>query len=229
MKVEPRSTWTNAEMTAPTRTPTPYQGVAVHWPGAKILAVGKSHAKHLRSYRAIERYEMGSKGYGAIAYQVLVCPCGILTEGRTRARVNGANGDVSANTRFGSALALLGVGEKPTDAMLEGLRAAPDYLNTPLKLYTHNQVRPDPTACPGPDLTKWIKAGYPAPKEDDVSAKDVWDYQISTADGDVKAQQLLRRTDRRVKAIVDLIKAEHGTDQAAVEAALREVLGSLDD
>jgi hypothetical protein len=31
------------------------------------------------------------------------------------------------------------------------------------RLVTHNQVRPEPTACPGPDLTWWVKAGGPRP------------------------------------------------------------------
>lgn len=172
MNVEPRRTWSSRAMFVPVRAAAPYEGVAVHWPGDNITLAGKSHDACLKALVSIENYQMDHAGYGAIAYQIIACLHGHLIEGRTKARLNGANGDAAANTRYGSVLALLGIGEKPTDPMLDAILAAPAYLNTRVKLYTHNAVRPEPTACPGPDLTKWINAGYPAPEET-VTPEDI--------------------------------------------------------
>ena len=228
--VEPRSSWSNRAMSVPVRSATPYKGVAVHWPGEHASLIGLGRQGTAAAMRSIEAYQMDHAGYGAIAYQCVATWDGRLIEGRTKGRVNGANGDTSSNTQYGSVLALLGIGEKPTPAMLDAIRRAPAYLNTPLRLFTHNQVRPEPTACPGPDLTAWIKAGYPA-QEEDVAAKDVWDYVLEDkVTGEKKsAEKVVIQTKRKVDAILALISAQQSGDQATIEAALKKVLGSLDD
>lgn len=165
-------------MTCPIRIPLPYsKGAAVHWPGEHLVTLGLLHAECRELYRGIEASQMdGPEQYGAIAYQVLVCNShGFVTEGRGRARQNGANGvpqgPYNPNLEYGSILALVGVGEKPSDALLNGVLEARGYLHSGKTLKTHNQVRPEATACPGPDLTHWIEHGYPAP-EDDVALSE---------------------------------------------------------
>lgn len=222
----------------PVRPATPYKGVAVHWPGDHITLANRDHSICLATLRNIENYQMDHAGYGAIAYQVVACLHGRLIEGRTVARHDGANGDDSSNALYGSVLGLIGIGETPNDLMLSAIRSAPAYLNTPLKLYTHNDVRPEPTACPGPDLTAWIEAGYPDPEDDLPTAaeiaKAVWDQPINdpTQPGEkARAARLLYLaaggTDPSALAAA-LAPHLNGTSKVDIEAALRAVLGSLD-
>lgn len=163
MDVWKRSTWTTTAMTAAKRTADPYRGVAVHWPGLSGKLGLKSHEDCERLMRTLEKNAMtGPEKYGAIPYQALACAHG-LTEGRTVLRVNGANGSGQANVDYGSVCVLIGTEDTLLAAHKEAVRRALPYLNG-ARLYTHNDVRPSPTACPGPDLTKWIDAGAPAPK-----------------------------------------------------------------
>lgn len=66
---------------------------------------------------------------------------------------------------------------------------------------------------------------------DDVAAKDVWDYKLTNeiTGGSSAAGAMLTKTHRRVNDLVKLVAAQQGTDQAAIEAALKAVLGSLND
>jgi hypothetical protein len=48
-----------------------------------------------------------------------------------------------------------------------------------IRVVTHNDVRPEPTACPGPDLTRAVHTGVlnpakkPEPVEDEVTPDDM--------------------------------------------------------
>lgn len=161
MNVNPRSSWTDRKITSPSRKPTPYKGVAVHWPGLSGQLNLDTHPRCLDLLRTLERNAVNSGEYGAIPYQVAACAHG-LTEGRTVLTVNGANGSTEANAEFGSCVVLIGTADDFTDAHKRAVRASLSYLNGP-KLLTHNEVRPSPTACPGPAITKWIGNGAPAP------------------------------------------------------------------
>lgn len=173
MKVNPRSSWTTRAMTSPTRKPTPYKGAAVHWPGLSGQLGLDTHGKCLDLLRSLEKNAV-SGSYGAIPYQVAACLHG-LTEGRTVLRENGANGGTEANLDYGSVVVLVGTADTITDAHKRHVRAALDYLNAP-KLLTHNDVRPSPTACPGPVLTKWIDSGAPNPGPPPVVEDDPVKY-----------------------------------------------------
>jgi hypothetical protein len=71
---------------------------------------------------------------------------------------------------------LLGVGQHPTAAMHQGFRDAITLTRQryphATEIRTHNDVRPEPTACPGPDLTAAVRNGTlepapaPAPPDD---------------------------------------------------------------
>lgn len=138
------------------------RGVAVHWPGFKFAL--PNHRACLALVARLER-EALPRGYGAIPYNDLACPHGYRIEGRGAGRRSGANGSNVSNDRYGSVCALLPIGGKPTPGMLLAILAALDIQAPGGKLLTHGQVRPEPTACPGPDLTLWIKHGAPRPAE----------------------------------------------------------------
>ena len=231
--IEKRSSWSTRAMTCELRGPGTYLGAAVHWPGDPGLTLaGKDHSECLRTLRNIENYQMDVHvpPYGGLAYQIVACLHGKVIEGRTAKRKNGANGiGIIPNTQYGSILALVGISDDVTDELKSAVLAAREPLGV-RKLYTHNEVRPEPTACPGPDLTKWIKAGYPAPEED-VAAKDIWDYALDNfvQGGKSKAGALVSRTHQRtaeltvelasVKATVDLIASTTNLTAQEIEDA----------
>ena len=209
-----------------------YKGGAVHWPGDPGLSLtGKPHSACQRALVDFENYQMDvhKPPYVALAYQVVACLHQKVIEGRTKYKVNGANGDTASNVKYGSILALVGMDDPITDDLLNAILAAREYLGVTV-LKTHNDVRPEPTACPGPDLTKWIKSGYPAPEED-VAAKDIWDYALDNfvQGGKSKAGALVSRTHQRtaeltvelasVKATVDLIASTTSLTAKQIEDA----------
>lgn len=173
--IEPRTSWSLYENKAPLRQGGSYRGAAVHWPGDDIATQGEPHSNCLTLLRAIEHYQVSSAGYSAIAYQYVACPHGKVIEGRGAKHKNGANGkpdgQYDPNVPYGSILALIGMKEHPTDELLSAVLAARKPLGV-VKLYTHNDVRPEPTACPGPDLTKWVHDGYHAPEDPDMPLSD---------------------------------------------------------
>lgn len=152
----------------------PREGTALHWLGMAFN--GREHSACLRVLHSIEEQDVRDGGFGALPYNEAVCRHGYRIEGRGTARTSGANGSRDVNERYGSVCVLVGVSETLTSAewaavhaaVLESARAqAPGR-----PVLTHSQVRPQPTACPGPDLTAWVRAGCPTSEEDDVSPEE---------------------------------------------------------
>ena len=178
IEVEKRSTWSNRDNGATKRSMPlkQYEGYGVHWPDTTwSITPDDPHSRCRNKLQDIENEQMDRKPpqtvYAALAYQVVACQHGRLMEGRTVKRVNGANGeDDGDNTDFGSCLALMGVDDHPTPAMLRAILAAGDYLNAKQKLVPHSFFHA--TACPGPDLTQWLADGAPDPGDDDMPLND---------------------------------------------------------
>ena len=136
-------------------------GVAVHWPGFRF-ALGR-HTDCLAFVARLERDAL-PRDFAAIPYNELACQHGHRIEGRGAGRRSAANGSNLANTRYGSVCALLPIGGHPTEAMLAAIRSTLASQAPGGKLVTHGQIRPEPTACPGPDLSAWIARGAPLAK-----------------------------------------------------------------
>lgn len=136
------------------------KGVAVHWPGFRF-SIAK-HADCLGLLARLEREAMAND-YAALPYNEAACPHGYRIEGRGVSKRSAANGSNSANDQYGSVLALVPVGGKPSDAMLTAIHACLTAQAPGGRLVTHNDVRPVGTACPGPALTAWIRKGAPKP------------------------------------------------------------------
>lgn len=199
--VNKRSTWAVNSMSSPSRAPEPYAFAAVHWPGIAGHLNLARHSDCERLLRNLESYGMRSQGYGALPYQVVACEHGV-TEGRTASKVNGANGDTATNLAGGSIVVLIGTKDELTDDHKRHVLEAKRYLKAS-QLKTHNDVRPAPTACPGPALTKWIHNGAPAPKakaDDDMSLDE---YRAGTN----AAQDAFDQTGK--VAVVDKSKPQH--------------------
>jgi hypothetical protein len=167
------------------------KGVKVHYTGstenAKMLT---DHGLCAPRVRRIQKDHMDGNGWNDIGYTALVCPHGHVFEGRGRNRLPAANGE-GLNSGHYAVCGL--VGNKglvtPPSAMLGGIRDAIEWLRKEGEAGREIKGHRDgyATDCPGAALYAWVKKGAPRPdEEDDVSAKDVWDYGIDTGDGKAK-------------------------------------------
>lgn len=120
-----------------------------------------------RFLEAIRRHHVHTNGWSDIAYQQAVDQRGRRWMLRGWGLRSAANGGTQANAGWGAVVALVGQGQEPTEDMLRGLADARQdfrrYHPTGTRLVTHNDVRPGPTACPGPELSAWVRHGGPRP------------------------------------------------------------------
>lgn len=104
-------------------------GTAVHWVGPTIGTRGQlwDHSLCAGRVRGIQRAHIAGEWYD-IAYNEVVCPHGTRYEGRGHNVQTGANGSAAGNASHYAILALVGVGNVITRALLDGLYdAAEDY------------------------------------------------------------------------------------------------------
>ena len=148
--------------------PANVEGIAFHWPAmSKPLRGFAAVAAALRGW---QNYHIDGQGWSDIGYQVAVDQDGNRYELRGLRTQSGANGDSDVNRRYCAVLLILAPGEKPTDAMVREVRAV---VTDARKMYPgarslvgHGDIRPEPTACPGPLALAAIRAGEfePQPK-----------------------------------------------------------------
>lgn len=178
--VLPRSTWTRTHAKAPAHLVKPH-GLAVHWIGPAVpRSVERAERGAVANFlMAVRRHHVQSNGWSDIAYQQAVDQSGQRWELRGWDLRSAANGTEALNAKWGAVVALIGVGQHPTPDLLRGLVAARlEFMRhhpTASYLTTHGAIRPDPTACPGPDLTRWVKAGGkpPMPHTEELLSMDL--------------------------------------------------------
>lgn len=153
---------------------TQVDGLAFHWPGWKsgsdairgVVAVSAA----LRSW---QRMHMVVSGNRDIAYQVAVDQDGNRYELRGLDGQSAANGDEDVNRRFGAVLLVLAPGEIPSEAMIREVQnVVRDHralFPKSIQILGHQDVRPEPTACPGAIVMRLIGEGAfepgPTPRE----------------------------------------------------------------
>jgi hypothetical protein len=112
---------------------------------------------------------MDGRGWSDIAYQEAVDQAGDYWILRGLGTRSAANGDTDVNTRFGALLLILAPGEKPSPAMIRTVRkrVAAHRRRFPRsrRLVGHGEIRPEPTACPGPAAQRLIESGAFEPRE----------------------------------------------------------------
>jgi hypothetical protein len=147
-------------------------GVKVHYEGTyvpKSLAAAEAHGSCAGRMRDIQASHLANtrEDYSDIAYNAVVCPHGVVFEGRGQHRRTGANGTATLNAQDYAVCAMLGVSGlvQPTDAMLDGIVDAIQWLRTGgaagSRVLGHRDGHP--TACPGDALYAWVKAGTQRP------------------------------------------------------------------
>lgn len=139
-------------------------GIAIHWPAMVHSLRGvEAVSAALRAWQAFHM----SKGWRDIAYQVAVDQDGNRYILRGLDGVSAANGDTDVNRRYGAVLAVLAPGEAPTPAMLDELRrVVADHRRLFAKstrIVGHQDIRPEPTACPGPLMEAIVNSGLLEP------------------------------------------------------------------
>ena len=144
-------------------------GTKVHYEGSPVpTSLLADHSQCLTLWTAIRNAHLAdaSQGWVDIAYNMGVCPHGYVLEGRGIGRETGANGDQALNHAHYAVCGLLGDSglTQPTDAMLNGLRDAIEYLQAhgaggEIKGHRDGYN----TTCPGEPLYAWVQAGAPRP------------------------------------------------------------------
>lgn len=142
-------------------------GIALHWPAMSHKLRGFADvASALRSW---QNYHMDVHGWSDIAYQEAIDQDGNVYRLRGLRTQSGANGDESVNERYGALLLVLAPGEQPTEAMLTTVRRRiarhRDIFPNSERIVGHQDVRPEPTSCPGPAVMAAIRAGHFDPQE----------------------------------------------------------------
>lgn len=141
-------------------------GVALHWPAmAHPLPTVRLVMDALQDWQA---YHMDVKGWSDIAYQLAFDQLGNVYRLRGLRHRSAANGDEHVNQLYGAFLLILAPGEQPSTAMVRRVRR---YIKVFRRLYPrgtrivgHNDIRPEPTACPGPIVSRLIDQGRFTPR-----------------------------------------------------------------
>lgn len=136
-------------------------GIALHWPAMSgPIRTTKGVIAALQGW---QNYHMDDLGWSDIAYQEAIDQDGNVYVLRGLKATSGANGDTWSNATHGSLLLVLAPGEEPTEKMIRGVRRRirrhRDLFPRSTRIVGHNDIRPEPTACPGPIVSRLIDAG----------------------------------------------------------------------
>lgn len=136
-------------------------GMVIHWPAmSKPLRGVKAVSAALRGW---QDYHMDTHGWSDIAYQEAIDQDGNVYVLRGLWTQSAANGDEDVNDHNGAILLVLAPGEHPTAKMLHMLRKRiarhREVFPRSTRVYGHNDVRPEPTSCPGPIVQHLIDSG----------------------------------------------------------------------
>ncbi|MFH8793857.1 peptidoglycan-binding protein [Streptomyces sp. NPDC017941] len=172
MKFVSRAQW----RARPSRYPLTYirstRGVKIHYEGTAVpasLARPENHTRCAGRVRDLQASHLANQAedYSDLAYNAIVCPHGYVYEGRGAHKKTGANGTAALNSAHYAVCAMLGnTGlTTPTDAQLDGLRDAIEWLRTSGGAGKEIRGHRDgyPTACPGGPLYAWVQRGAPRP------------------------------------------------------------------
>jgi hypothetical protein len=163
MTVHPRSDWTPSAAAGPPLLDAELLGSCIHWQGVPVTDPTPE------VLRADRRYHMEAKGWDDIAYNLAVDQAGDIWDARGIDRRSSANGTTPLNRQYVAVVALLGPGQTPSAAMLDGLRLALAIIQTRYPRATavvdHGAIRPGGTQCPGPELTAAVRSGALTPAQ----------------------------------------------------------------
>lgn len=145
-----------------------------HWNGPALHLFGQPHAKCLEAVRSMQVFHQDVRGWNDHGYNALICPHARAIEGRGLDKA-GAHSPSWNTARYGIQL-MVGQGEKATPAMLaRAARLAQDLEALAGHDLDDKPHRDDPkvsTACPGDQVTAWVRAAGPETKTPTTTRKD---------------------------------------------------------
>lgn len=151
--------------------PSRVEGLAVHWPATSQPIRGVANVS--AALRGWQRYHQQTLGWSDIGYQEAIDQDGNVYRLRGLAVQSGANGNTDVNERFGALLLVLAPGEDLSPAMIAAVRRRVarhrDKFPNSRRIVGHADIRPEPTACPGPAATAAIRAGKLNPQVSQVT------------------------------------------------------------
>lgn len=149
--------WPPMTNTEVPRAPTD-EGMVLHWDGSARNLAGKTHDACVTYWRFCRRFHMVKRGWRDIGYSYGVCPHGGEFEGRTYGYEQAAQ--PGGNRSWVSCTLMLGPGEMPTDAQINGIRRLRARLmarGMDSEMRGHSQFIS--TDCPGPIIRALITNG----------------------------------------------------------------------
>lgn len=137
-------------------------GCTIHYVGGAVgISESVSHSRCRAKMREIHNWHVNGNGWAFFAYTVAVCQHGIVMEGRGVRRRTAANGTNAGNQNWYAILGLIGGSEKPSAAMVQGIRDAVAYLRKSGGAGSRINGHRDhlSTSCPGGPLYALVKSG----------------------------------------------------------------------
>lgn len=219
-------------------TPSRVEGIALHWPA--MSSPLRTVAAVMDALRSWQTYHMLTKGWSDIAYQVAVDQAGNRYILRGLAVQSGANGGDDVNERFGAALLVVAPGEQPTPELIAEVRTVvADHramFPNSRRVVGHSQIRPEPTACPGPAVLRLINEGAFNPRhaqEDDMQLDEkLWPAQDNSPDvrealrAVIRLEKAEQNRAEQIRAAVQAVR--EAVDANADKAEIRTMLNNLD-
>lgn len=179
-------------------------GVALHWPAINAPIRGVEAVK--KALRGWQDFHMDGHGWSDIAYQVAFDQDGNRYDLRGLGVQSAANGDRDTNHRFGAFLLIVAPGEHVTQAMVVAVRAAiaehRRLFPRSTRIVGHQDIRPEPTSCPGPVVEALVKSGAFEPVK--VAPAPLPETELSRERARLTAWRKRLGTSRpRVRAAID--------------------------
>ena len=181
------------------------KGVAFHYNGPAMGIDVNRPCTCATRVRQIQNFHMDTRGWADIAYDVIACPHGHTFAGRLgTSNGTGANGTNTANRDYKAVMALIGGNEPVGDDLKRAMLAGRDLCRKAgagTSITPHSQH--ESTACPGPNLSAWIKAGAPAPGPQEAPTMLTQPLKRGDAGSEVRLLQQMLNGVRKAGLTVD--------------------------
>jgi len=135
-----------------------------HYNGPDVTVRGQKEFDHRHCdglVRGIQNFHMDGRGWNDIAYNYVICPHGVIYEGRGLNTWNGANGTNHGNQNSHAVMWLAGEGNAFTMRAKAAFRSIVKYISertaAPYRAIGHRDHKS--TACPGDTRYAWIRGG----------------------------------------------------------------------
>lgn len=132
------------------------RGITAHWEGPRMGDF--PHSSCPRKVRTIERFHEMTRGWADLAYNAMVCPHGVIYEGRGPGVRSAANGNSADNDDWYAVCYLGGQGDGFTEAGKRGFLDSFDWLTREGNAGPARNGHRDhkATACPGDEIYRWV-------------------------------------------------------------------------